>query len=141
MVTPPDEDGWDVVGQAYEALRRTDGLSRSLHVFFAPVGAALPDLLELPVDALGLDLYEEDLDILAEVDFNKALACGCVDARNSLLESPEEIAQQVARVRDLLSPPQLLLCPNADLEFLPRPVAEAKVRALGQAVPLLEEAG
>ncbi len=177
VVSPPDEEAWDAVRQAYEALCPSDGLDSSVHVFFAPAGAALPELLDLPatdfqataldgrelqlsdrrrgiqarrgaalpelpdlpVDALGLDLYEEDLDALAGVDFDKALACGCVDARNSLLEAPEEIALQAARARDVLAPRDLFLCPNADLEFLPRPVAEAKVRALGQAVPLLED--
>lgn len=140
-VDPPDRDGWDAVRQAYDALRSAGDQGLALHLFFAPVGAALPELLDLPVNVLGIDLYEEDLDVLAEVDFDRVLACGCVDARNSLLEAPEEIAEQAAQARDLLAPTDLLLCPNADLEFLPRPVAEAKVRALGEAASLLEARG
>lgn len=138
VVSPPGEDGWAAVAQAYEALRRGNGVEHALHVFFAPTGDRLARLLDLPVEVLGLDLYEEDLDVLGDVAFDKILACGCVDARNSLLESPKEIAQQAAAVRAALEPRDLVLCPNADLEFLPRAVGEAKVRALGRALPLLE---
>ncbi|MEE9237747.1 MAG: hypothetical protein V3U52_08175 [Thermoplasmata archaeon] len=140
-VNPPSDDLLEVVRQAYEILRGVDGLQLSLHLFFSPTGSLLPDLLDFPVDAIGLDLYEEDLSRLKDVDFDKILGCGCIDGRNSLLETPEEIVDLASRVLDALSPTGLILCPNTGLEFLPRSVAVEKVRSLGQARTQLEEVG
>lgn len=138
---PPSQDILETVRQAYETLRGADGMEISLQLYFASVQPQLGEILNFPVDILGLDLYEEDLGRLVDVDFDKILACGCIDARNSLLETPGEIASLVEGARESLSPPGTILCPNADLEFLPRSVAADKVRALGEARDLLEEAG
>jgi 5-methyltetrahydropteroyltriglutamate--homocysteine methyltransferase len=138
-VRPPDEDLLETVREAYRALRRATGLEMALHIFFGPFQRLLPDLLDLPVDILGLDLYEEGLDGLGDHDFDAVLACGCVDARNSLLESPEEISRVAEEALHKLNPKDIILCPNADLEFLPRTVAEEKVRALGLALKVVRE--
>ncbi len=140
-MNPPSKDLMEAVRDAYALLTRVNGYQTSLHLYFAPAQPLLRDLIDLPVDVIGLDLYEEDPRVLEDVDFDKVLACGCVDSRNSLLETPEEIAGLASSVREALSPRGLILCPNADLEFLPRVVAEEKVWALGKACQLLEETG
>ncbi|MFQ6013351.1 MAG: hypothetical protein ACE5LS_06880 [Thermoplasmata archaeon] len=139
-VDPPDADGLAEVRAAYEVLR-TSGMQTALHLFFGSAQPLLPDLLDFPVDLLGVDLYQEELDELKELDFTKALVCGCVDARNSHLEEPGEVAALVAWLREALAPPSVVLAPNADLEFLPRTVARAKVKVLGAAKKELEAAG
>jgi 5-methyltetrahydropteroyltriglutamate--homocysteine methyltransferase len=139
-VNPPDGDGLADLREAYEHLR-VPGTKAALHLFFGSAQPLLPDLLDFPIDMLGLDLYQEDLDRLKDVDFTKTMVCGCVDARNSHLEEPAEVAGLVARLREELDPPEVILAPNADLEFLPRSVARAKVEVLGAATKQLEEAG
>lgn len=131
VVDPPPEELWSEIEAAYAVLRASTPVELSVHLFFGPAAPSAQHLLDLPVDTLGIDIYEEDLEALRQVDFDKGVACGCVDARNSLLESPEEIVRVASRVQDYLSPPTLILCPNADLEYLPRDVAEGKLRALG----------
>ncbi len=138
VINPPSDGLWQAVSDAYELLRGK-GQEISLQLFFGPAASLLPQILDLPVDVIGLDLYEEDLGQLAGLDFDKALACGCVDARNSLLESPDSVVDLAGRVLDTLSPVDLILCPNADLELLPRRVAEEKVRVLGTACSILKE--
>ncbi|MFQ5986887.1 MAG: hypothetical protein ACE5KQ_05970 [Thermoplasmata archaeon] len=138
-VDPPDAEGLADVREAYGDLR-TPGVQTALHLFFGSAWPLLSDLLEFPVDLVGVDLYQEDLHRLGEVDFTKGLVCGCVDARNSHLEDPSEVAALAARLRDELEPPEVVLAPNADLEFLPRSVARAKVEVLGAAKEQLEEA-
>ncbi len=137
-VNPPDADGLADVREAYEGLQ-TPHMRTALHLFFGSALPLLPDLLDFPVDLIGVDLYQEDLHRLGEVDFTKGLVCGCVDARNSHLEDPAEVAALAARLRDELEPPEVVLAPNADLEFLPRSVAQAKIEVLGAAKNQLEE--
>lgn len=139
VTSPPDDDMMTALRDAYESVRRSVRLEIALHAFFGAVGSRVTELLELPVDILGLDMYEEEWDSLRGVDFDTALACGCVDARNSLLETPREIADVGIRALEELSAKDVILCPNADLEFLPRRVAEEKVKALGSARELLQE--
>ncbi len=139
-VNPPHEDGMASLKQAYEKLR-VPGTKAALHLFFGSAQPLLPDLLDFPIDMLGLDLYQEDLDHLKDLDFTKTLVCGCVDARNSHLEDPAEVAGLAARLRETLNPPDVVLAPNSDLEFLPRSVARAKVEVLGAAKKNLEERG
>ncbi len=139
VVSPPTEDFWNDVNEAYALLRRSTRAELSIQLFFGSAAPIVHNLLNLPVDTLGLDIYEEDLERFSGVDFDMGLACGCVDARNSLLESAEEIAEAAAKVEDVLGPPRLALCPNADLEFLPRAIAERKLRALGGGCRALRE--
>lgn len=139
VVTPPAEDFWSDVNEAYALLRSSTRAELSVQLFFGPAVPITRNLLNLPVDTVGIDIYEEDLKELSDVGFDKGLACGCVDARNSLLESPDEIVRMVSKVEDDLAPPTLVLCPNADLQFLPRTVAERKLRALGGACRELQE--
>lgn len=141
VVHPPSSEEWETVRAAYQPITGLPRLEVSLHCFFAPAGSHLDELLELPVDILGLDLYEEDLRVLKDVDIDKVLGCGVVDARNSHLESTEEVVDLVQTIRQVVGPPDLILAPNADLEFLPYEVAQEKVRVLGRALVALREEG
>jgi 5-methyltetrahydropteroyltriglutamate--homocysteine methyltransferase len=96
----------------------------------APVWAGLQDL---PVDGLGLDLtYSKKLPDLIRAGSSKALVLGVVDARNTRLESPQEIARIVERVKA-----QAALAPSCSLEYLPRDRALEKLGLLSRALRLL----
>ncbi|MFQ5919964.1 MAG: hypothetical protein ACE5I4_07995, partial [Thermoplasmata archaeon] len=138
-VSPPNGQGFADLKDVYGNLR-IPGAKTALHVYFGSARPHRPELLDFPADLVGLDLYQEDLDALQEVDFTKTLVCGCVDGRNSHLEEPTEVAALVRRLRDGLNPPEVAIAPNADLEFLPRSVARAKVKVLGDAKRHLEDA-
>jgi 5-methyltetrahydropteroyltriglutamate--homocysteine methyltransferase len=104
-----------------------------VQTYFGDASAAVESLLDFPVDAIGVDFYATPINALTGHKFNKILACGCVDGRNSLLESPDDLKEIVLRVRDELNPSEVYLTPNCDFEFLPRSVADKKVAILGQA--------
>lgn len=118
----------------------TDGVScdTCVHTFFGDLAGVYPDILDWPVASIGADFYASNLALITEFGCTKPLVAGCVDSRNSLLEGPEEIARFASEVFNRLEPPDLILAPNADLEFLPRPVAEQKLRRLADARQLLE---
>lgn len=124
----------------------TDGLGvrTALHTFFGDAGPLLGELLNFPVDEVGVDLYASSLDgvdpALRAAAAGKTLLVGALDGRNSLVEEVDEMVEQVLRVRDRLAPAEVALVPNCDLEFLPWECAAAKVRRLGEAVGVLRAA-
>lgn len=138
VVNPPDSELLQAVIQAYEKIGSAGAPRTTVQLYFAPVGPVLEGLLDLKVDSIGLDLYEEDLEVLKDIEFSRGLACGCLDARNSLMETPKDVAAIVRKARDDLSPPSLSITTNSSLELLPRPVAEEKMMVLGRARELLE---
>jgi 5-methyltetrahydropteroyltriglutamate--homocysteine methyltransferase len=122
----------EIAKQAYETCAHGIGGKSIIHTYFGDASQVIETLLDFPVDSIGIDFYATSVDSLKEYDFNKVLGCGCVDGRNSLLESPKELKMFVSRARESLEPPDIYLTPNCDLEFLPETVAEKKVRLLGE---------
>jgi len=123
---------------AFEVCAKGMGIKTRLQTYFGDAGPVIDHLLNYPVDCVGVDFYATSMDALREYSFSKELGCGCIDGRNSLLESPEDLTGFVKRVRNDLEPKSLSIGPNSDLQFLPYPVAEKKVRMLAEAKRKLE---
>ena len=119
-----------------------DGLSSALDVLHGGPPLALwitfgdaSDLLaqglaELPVDGIGIDFYSTGIDAVPD-GFGKHLLAGVLDARNSLLEEPREIAAFAARLEEKAE--RVALLPNGDLQYVSEPIAREKIARLGQA--------
>jgi len=122
----------EIAKHAYETCAQGIGGKSIIQTYFGDASRVIETLLDFPVDSIGIDFYATSLDSLKEYDFNKVLGCGCVDGRNSLLETPTELKTFVSRVRESLEPSDIYITPNCDLEFLPQTVAEKKVRLLGE---------
>ncbi len=135
-----DSHAWDGFEQALEEIR--EGLNgRStlvLHTYFGDAAPYADRLRTLPVDAVGVDFVETDLDALG-TGWQVGVVAGCMDGRRSLLEEAETTARFAARVAETLQPASLYLSSNSDLEFLPQPVAREKVLRLGEAAGRLKE--
>ena len=119
---------------AYETCAQGKGL---LHTYFGDASPVIDDLLDFPVEAIGIDFYSTPIEALRGHTFNKTLACGCIDGRNSLLESCTQLRGIVLNLREQLHPRDIYLTPNCDLDFLPPPVAEKKVQVLSETRRLL----
>jgi len=127
----------EVAKHAYETCAHGIGGKSILQTYFGDASQVIELLLDYPVDAIGIDFYATSIDSLKQYDFNKILGCGCVDGRNSLLESPKELKTFVSQAKESLEPTDIYLTPNCDLEFLPQTVAEKKVRLLGETKKLV----
>jgi methionine synthase II (cobalamin-independent) len=82
------------------------------------------------VDALGIDFYSTPADALPG-EFGKHLLAGVLDARNSLLEDPREIAAFAAQLEQRVE--RVALVPNGDLQYVSEPIAREKIGRLGRA--------
>lgn len=120
----------EIAKHGFEICAKANGASTDLHLYFGDVGPIVHLLLDFPVDCLGLDFYASSVDSIADYSFQKQLGCGCIDGRNSLVESPNDLIGFITKVRDDIEPEGISICPNCDLEFLPSVIAEKKVRVL-----------
>jgi 5-methyltetrahydropteroyltriglutamate--homocysteine methyltransferase len=64
----------------------------------------------------------------------KRVGLGIIDARNSKLETPQQIADRIRSLSAGISPDNIYVSPSHGLEFLPREVAQEKLRRMAQAV-------
>ena len=95
-----------------------------------------PQILDLPFDLIGLDFVmgAKNESLLAATPFTKKLGLGIVDARNTKLETPREITERIQTLGAGVAPDKIHVSPSAGLEFLPREVAQEKLRRLAQGV-------
>ena len=112
-------------------------LPLALQLPFGDSGDVLGELIEIEVEAIGVDFYATDLEALPR-PFPKTLLAGVTDARNSLLEEPEQLAKFGRELLEELEG-ELHLVPNGDLQFVPEKIARQKVLRLGEAARVLKE--
>jgi methionine synthase II (cobalamin-independent) len=126
------EQHLEELGEALEALSGI-GPKLALQVTFADARKLLEaGLAELPVDGIGIDFYATHLTDVPE-GLDKLLLAGVVDARNSVLEEPRELAAFAERLRSERGVEQIALTPNGDLQYVSQPIAHEKLARLGKA--------
>jgi 5-methyltetrahydropteroyltriglutamate--homocysteine methyltransferase len=135
-----DDDAWSPFERALSEIREGAGdVTLVLHTYFGDAAPHAERLRELPVDAVGVDFVETDLDALPG-RWGTGLLVGCLDGRRSVLESAQGTAAFVRRVAERLEPTELFISSGSDLELLPAELAREKVLRLGEATRLVKEA-
>jgi len=114
------------------AIERTlEGISveRALYLYLGDADGLYPRLLDLPIDVLGLDFVmgARNFEVLKTAPFTKTLGLGLVDARNTKMESVEQIVEGLRRAQEIVPLERVHLSPSCGLEFLPREEAQAKL--------------
>ncbi len=132
-----------LVRAALEPLFRGRTAKTVLHVPFRAPVAVFNEIRGLGWSALGLDLVEapESWDLLPKIPEGRTVALGLIDARNTMLEDPERVAQAAARARSMRPDLDWQLCPTASLEYLPVDRAVMKVARLTEAARLASRNG
>lgn len=125
-------DQFPVFRRAMDVLWDGVAARRALYTYFGHVDGLYPALLDLPIDILGLDFVAgaRNWEVLRRARFTKELGLGILDARNTRMESPEEVAAAVRLAAELVPADSLYVSPSAGLEFLPRRVARRKLEVL-----------
>ncbi len=135
-------DALPLFRRAMDVLWEGVGTRRALYTYFGHVEGLYPAMLDLPVDVIGLDFVAgraRNWDVLRQAKFTKELGLGVLDARNTRLETPEQVAEACRRAMELVPAAALHVGPSAGLEFLPRRVARRKLDALVAGVRLAKE--
>jgi 5-methyltetrahydropteroyltriglutamate--homocysteine methyltransferase len=109
-----------------------------VQTYFGDAAPLLPNLLDLPIYGIGIDLFETSISSLGERS-SKALVLGIVDSRESFVENPSWIADTARKVIEQLDVQDIVFAPNSDLKFLPQEIANHKAESLSKASELFEE--
>mgnify|MGYP001583989419 CR=1 FL=1 len=130
---------WSIIDKSLNIATKELKIITSLHLYNGDVSKFLPDLLNLPVDRIGIDPYTTNLKKFSEVDFNKFLELGIVNSKNSLVEEFEIIVKYAKQVIEKINPNGLALVPNRPLELVPQHIAIKKIESLAKAVKLINK--
>ena len=107
----------------------------TLATYFGDAKRLGPQIFDLPVDGIGFDFVSGpgNREIAKEIPPEKNMQAGIVDARNTKLESVEELIKEIEVLVDLVGVERLRIAPSCGLEFLPREKARAKLERLSAA--------
>jgi len=108
----------------------------AVYTYFGSLDGMLEPLMRAKVDLIGVDVVSDPraINALRRTRITNALAVGCVDARNTKLESVKELHAVFRAIRKLVPADVLYVNPNCGLEFLPHAQARAKIERLAAAV-------
>ena len=122
--------------EALAAMLEGIGAETALYTWFGDAEGILPQLMELPVDVIGLDfaLGPRNWEALGRTVFTKGLGLGIIDARNTKIEGVEQIVEAIRRAGEFVPADRLYVSPSAGLEYLPREVAFDKLKRLVEGV-------
>lgn len=108
----------------------------ALYLYFGHLNGLLEPLQKAPVDLIGVDVVSDPkaLGAVTKTRWTKQLALGCVDARNTKLESITELHALFDVMTKRVPLDRLSVNPSCGLEFLPYEQAVQKVTRLVEAV-------
>jgi 5-methyltetrahydropteroyltriglutamate--homocysteine methyltransferase len=116
----------------------TSGLSATiaLYLYFGSIKRLVPDLFDFPVDIIGVDVVskKENLNLLLGCHGVKGIGLGCVDARNTKMETESELFAIFEKVTKRFPSDKVFVNPSCGLEFLPHAEAQRKLKNMVQAV-------
>ena len=134
----------ELAREAYARLADPD-LALTLVTYFFSADAVLESLASFPVAGIAIDVRSRDTTAFDRLDAfrTQSVVLGVVDARNTRLETAEEVARYAERALKLVPNERLVLATTTSLEYLPRDVARAKLTALVEGARLVsgEKAG
>jgi 5-methyltetrahydropteroyltriglutamate--homocysteine methyltransferase len=121
----------ELAREAYGRFADPD-LALTLVTYFFSVDTVLESLASFPVAAIAIDVRSRNTTAYERLDAfrTQRVVLGVVDARNTRLETADEVARYAERALKLVPQERLVLATTTSLEYLPRDVARAKLTAL-----------
>jgi 5-methyltetrahydropteroyltriglutamate--homocysteine methyltransferase len=98
----------------------------------------LPELAQCSCRQVSIETAQSKLDcsVLAGLE-DKQIMVGCVDLSDPAVETPETIAARVRRALPFVAKERVILAPDCGMKYLPREVAQGKLRAMVEAAKIL----
>jgi len=94
----------------------------------------LPELAASSVKQISIETAQSGLDcsILAKLA-GKKIMVGCLDLGDTRVETAEVVAERIRRALRFVPPEDVILAPDCGMKYLPREVADGKLRAMVEA--------
>ena len=124
-----------IAQQAWERLLAGRSIKTILYTYFGDIRPIAKELFSFPAQVIGADVVSKpgNFDVLLHAPENRGLMFGLLDARNTKLETVEELTGKLQRIAEVRSQ-DCWITTSCGLEFLPYKSAPAKLRRLTEAV-------
>jgi len=140
---PARQYGLKALNRALEGITGTT----AVHICFGyasiiharPSGYSfLPELAGSPVRQVSIETAQSNLDtaVLAKLP-GKKIMVGCIDLSDMAVETPQKVADRLRRALKYVPPQDVIVAPDCGMKYLPREVAEAKMRAMVEGAKLV----
>ncbi len=98
----------------------------------------LPELAACSCQQISIETAQSNLDcsVLSSLP-GKQIMVGCLNLEDPAVESPVVVASRVKRALQYIKPEQVILAPDCGMKYLPREVADGKLRAMAEAAKIL----
>ncbi len=141
LVTDAPADGEDErVSEAIDTVAAAADADVVVHTYWGSIPEKpYAHLMDADIDAIGFDFvsdHEGSLYNIQEYGTKDEIALGVVDGQNTLVESPEEIAERIEWVESQIPAQEferIYATANTELFYLPTNKADAKLDALAAA--------
>lgn len=134
-----DEDSLEMAKDAIDECFKGVSAERMIHLPFGDALNSFPQILDTRANVIGFDMTSTKLKELGEYRIDEGVGLGFVDGRNSLIEDVDFVKRKIEAYLEMNEPKVIYITPSCDLEYLPRNVADEKVRLLKRIVDELEE--
>ena len=98
----------------------------------------LPELAGCRCKQISIETAQSKLDcqVLSELK-GKQIMVGCIDLEDQNIEAPEVVADRIRNALRYLKPEDVILAPDCGMKYLPRAVADGKLRSMVAAAKIL----
>ncbi len=100
----------------------------------------LPELAQCSCNQVSIETAQSNLDCkILETLGDKQVMVGCLDLSDMKVESAELVAMRIRRALKHIKPEQVILAPDCGMKYLPREVADGKLKSMVQAAHMLRK--
>jgi len=98
----------------------------------------LPELAGCACQQVSVETAQSNLDcaVLATLP-GKKIMVGCIDLADMTVETPQQVVARIRRALPYVATENVILAPDCGMKYLPREVADAKLRAMVEGARLL----
>jgi 5-methyltetrahydropteroyltriglutamate--homocysteine methyltransferase len=123
-------DKIDLVEKSLKIITQGLKAKTALCLYFGSIKNLVPKLFDLPVDIIGIDIISkpENFGLILDYDKEKEIGLGCVDARNTKMETESELLAIFEKVTQKIPSHKIYISPSCGLEFLPHADALKKLK-------------
>jgi len=98
----------------------------------------LPELAGCRCQQISIETAQSKLDCrVLEGLKGKQIMVGCIDLNDQAIESPEVVAERIRKALRFVRPEDVILAPDCGMKYLPREVADGKLRSMVAAAKIL----
>jgi 5-methyltetrahydropteroyltriglutamate--homocysteine methyltransferase len=139
LTTHPEEMEWAV--EAVNEVTKGVNIKLGIHVCYSNYEILSKYFDKLNFSQFALEFANRsfrDLHILKRLG-DKEIGFGVVDVHSRRIETPEEVAQAIRKVMEIVDVERIYINPDCGLKLLPREIAKAKMEVMVRGVNIIRE--